>query len=115
MAFGSVAPTPMRARKAEQMLIGQEFSEDLVERASPRPPSDEVTPIDDVRSTAWYRREVVRVMAYDGLQRGLATRPAPALPSGTLGVGVRRSRASRRKPSLPSYSRWRRTKSAGSS
>jgi carbon-monoxide dehydrogenase medium subunit len=68
MAFGSVAPTPMRARQAEQMLIGQSFDEDIVERAS-QTAADEVAPIDDVRSLAWYRREIVRVMACDGLQR----------------------------------------------
>jgi len=68
MAFGSVAPTPMRTRKAERMLIGQEFREDLVARVA-QTVSVEITPIDDVRSTAWYRREAVRVLAYDGLHR----------------------------------------------
>ncbi len=68
MAFGSVAPTPMRARQAEQMLIGQAFSQDLVAQAA-QVASEEVTPIDDVRSTAWYRREAVRALACDGLHR----------------------------------------------
>jgi len=68
MAFGSVAPTPMRTCKAEQMLIGQEFSEDLVARVA-QAVSAEIAPIDDVRSSAWYRREAARVLAYDGLHR----------------------------------------------
>lgn len=66
LAFGSVAPTPMRARKAEMLLAGQVFSADLVAKVA-RVASEEVAPIDDVRSTAWYRREMVRVLAHDGL------------------------------------------------
>ena len=68
LAFGSVGPTPMRARAAEQLLSGQSWSEELVSRAA-QAASEQVTPIDDVRSEAWYRREMVRVLAYDGLQR----------------------------------------------
>jgi xanthine dehydrogenase iron-sulfur cluster and FAD-binding subunit A len=68
MAFGSVAPRPMRTRKAEQMLIGQVFSKELVDKAS-QMAADEVAPIDDVRSEAWYRREAVGVLACDGLMR----------------------------------------------
>lgn len=66
MAFGSVAPTPMRARKTEQMMIGQVFSQGLVDQVA-QAASEEITPIDDVRSTAWYRREVVRAMTCDAL------------------------------------------------
>jgi carbon-monoxide dehydrogenase medium subunit len=68
MAFGSVAPTPMRTRKAEQMLIGRVFSKEVVDKAS-QLAAGEVTPIDDVRSEAWYRRETVEVLARDGLMR----------------------------------------------
>jgi len=79
MAFGSVAPTPMRTRKAEQMLLGQAFRKQLVAEAS-QMAAAEVTPIDDVRSEAWYRREVVRALASDGLnrawQRAESARPA---------------------------------------
>ena len=68
LAFGSVGPTPMRTPKAEQLLAGQVWSEELVSRAA-QAAAEEVTPIDDVRSEAWYRRDVVRVLAYDGLHR----------------------------------------------
>jgi xanthine dehydrogenase iron-sulfur cluster and FAD-binding subunit A len=67
LAFGSVAPTPMRARKAEAMLAGQVFHSDLVAKAASTA-SEEVVPIDDVRSTAWYRRQVVKAMTHDAMQ-----------------------------------------------
>jgi len=66
LAFGSVAPTPMCARKAETLLIGQVFSADLVNRAA-EVASGEISPIDDVRSTAWYRHQVVKAITHDGL------------------------------------------------
>jgi len=66
MAFGSVAPTPMRTRQAEQMLIGQVWSEDLIERAA-ECAAEEITPIDNVRSTAWYRRAAVHAITCDAL------------------------------------------------
>lgn len=82
LAFGAVAPTPLRARKTEAVLIGQRFSEEVVTEAA-RVASEEVSPIDDVRSTAWYRRELVRVLAYDGLYRAWeqAGQPAGPLPA----------------------------------
>ncbi len=67
LAFGSVAPTPVRAPKAEALLAGQAFHSDLVAEAASMA-SEEVVPIDDVRSTAWYRRQVVKAMAQDALQ-----------------------------------------------
>ncbi|MGB9870172.1 MAG: FAD binding domain-containing protein [Anaerolineae bacterium] len=80
LAFGAVAPTPRRARKAEEVLRGQRFGAEVVAEAA-QVASEEVSPIDDVRSTAWYRRELTRVLAYDGLQRAWerASEP-PALP-----------------------------------
>ncbi len=66
MAFGSVAPTPVRTRQAEQMLIGQVWSEDLIERAAGCA-AEEITPIDDVRSTARYRRAAVNAITCDAL------------------------------------------------
>ena len=68
LAFGSVAPTPIRARQAEQLLMGEVWSEALADAAA-EAAAAEMTPIDDIRSTAAYRREVVRVMVSDGLRR----------------------------------------------
>ncbi len=67
LAFGSVAPTPMRAHRAEAMLRGQVLTPDLMADAA-RAASEEVTPIDDVRSTARYRRRIVAALALDGLR-----------------------------------------------
>ncbi len=67
LAFGSVAPTPLRAKTAETMLEGQLFSSDLAAEAG-LAAAQAISPIDDIRSTAWYRREVVKVMTQDLLQ-----------------------------------------------
>jgi xanthine dehydrogenase iron-sulfur cluster and FAD-binding subunit A len=68
LVLGSVAPTPVRAKKAEALLSGKVFTPELVAEAA-QVASQEVVPIDDVRSTAAYRREVARVLVYDGLHR----------------------------------------------
>jgi xanthine dehydrogenase iron-sulfur cluster and FAD-binding subunit A len=66
LVFGSVAPRPMRARKAEMLLKGKAFDADRVAEAA-QAAAEEVAPIDDVRSAAWYRRQVVKAMAHDAL------------------------------------------------
>jgi carbon-monoxide dehydrogenase medium subunit len=64
IAFGSVAPTVFRAAKAEAFLRGKQFSPELALEAG-EIAMDEVSPIDDVRSTAWYRRQVVKAITHD--------------------------------------------------
>jgi carbon-monoxide dehydrogenase medium subunit len=51
----------MRAKKAEALLKGQTFSEALAEEAGGEAARD-CRPISDVRSSAEYRREMVRVI-----------------------------------------------------
>jgi xanthine dehydrogenase small subunit len=57
LALGSVAPTPIRAPRTEAFLEGSVRSPDLAQRAV-ETLTDEIQPIDDVRSTAEYRRQV---------------------------------------------------------
>jgi CO/xanthine dehydrogenase FAD-binding subunit len=56
LALGSVGPIVLRARRAEAALMGQAFSAELALQAG-QIVSEEIAPIDDVRSTAWYRRK----------------------------------------------------------
>ena len=58
VAFGAVAPTPVRASLTEQALEGQRLDEATIEKAA-NIARDEVTPIDDVRASAWYRKEMI--------------------------------------------------------
>ena len=57
LALGSVAPTPIRARATEATLEGQPPTPETADRAADTLAA-ELHPIDDVRSTAEYRRLV---------------------------------------------------------
>ena len=72
VALGSVAPTPMRARRAEEMIstIAKPSASDLSEFQ--RLVSEEVSPITDHRSTEEYRRHGAGVLARRLLERCLA-------------------------------------------
>lgn len=66
IALGAVAPTPMRARRAEAALTGQRFDRERVEEAA-RIAGEEAQPITDVRATREYRRHASRVLVRDAL------------------------------------------------
>jgi CO/xanthine dehydrogenase FAD-binding subunit len=61
LALGAVAPTPLRARRAEALLEGKVLDEALADAAA-RAAADEAKPIDDVRASAWYRKELLHNM-----------------------------------------------------
>ena len=66
VVLGAVAPTPMRARRAEKMLRGEKIDKGLAEKAA-RTASDESSPIDDIRGSAEYRREMIEIVARDAI------------------------------------------------
>ena len=57
LALGSVAPTPLRAAETERVLEGAAPRETVADHAA-AVLAEEIAPIDDVRSTADYRRSV---------------------------------------------------------
>jgi xanthine dehydrogenase iron-sulfur cluster and FAD-binding subunit A len=67
ITLGAVAPTIIHASEAEEYLRGKKLSDDVISKAA------ELTmnasrPIDDVRGSASYRREMVRVITSRGLK-----------------------------------------------
>jgi carbon-monoxide dehydrogenase medium subunit len=71
IALGSVASTPIRVTEAEQALIGQKLDERIFVSAA-EAGSNAVKPISDIRSTAKYRKEMVRVLLKDALLKAAA-------------------------------------------
>ncbi len=61
IVLGAVAPTPIRARKAEAVMEDQVLTEALAEKAG-EIAAEESKPISDVRSSADYRRAMVGAM-----------------------------------------------------
>ncbi len=71
VAAGAVAPTPLRLREVEKALEGSELDADTIARAR-RLATEEVLPIDDVRSTAAYRRHIIGVFLQRGIEEVIA-------------------------------------------
>ena len=66
MALGSVAPTGIRARSAEELLSGQALAKELIAEAAMAARND-ASSIDDLRASAAYRRDVVQALATEHL------------------------------------------------
>ncbi len=73
VAYGSVAPIPMRGRGAEAQLVGRALSSDAIDECVAAARA-EITPITDVRASADYRREVAGVLLRRLLERAQRVR-----------------------------------------
>jgi carbon-monoxide dehydrogenase medium subunit len=71
VAFGAVAPTPVRARRIEAFLDGKPLSPEVIAGASALVP-DEISPITDMRATREYRLAMSEVMLRRGLESAVA-------------------------------------------
>ncbi len=71
LVMGAVAPVPLRGRKAEEILKGQVPTDELLEKAS-EACAEESNPIDDIRATAEYRKEIVKVLAKRVIKKALS-------------------------------------------
>lgn len=67
IVLGSVFIKAFRAEKAEELLRGQGVNNDLIIKAA-KIASEEIKPIDDIRSTAEYRTELAQAMTEDTLE-----------------------------------------------
>ena len=79
ITLGSVAPTIIHARQAETYLVGRVLDDETIAEAA-RLTRQAATPIDDVRGSASYRREMVRVLTSRGLRAILNSQEQSQLP-----------------------------------
>ncbi|HKI54158.1 MAG TPA: FAD binding domain-containing protein, partial [Anaerolineales bacterium] len=67
ITLGSVAPTIIHAEEAEAYLVGKQLTDETIEETA-RLTTNAAKPIDDIRGSAVYRREMVRVCTMRGLR-----------------------------------------------
>ncbi|HMS00204.1 MAG TPA: FAD binding domain-containing protein [Anaerolineales bacterium] len=67
ITLGAVAPTIIHAPEAEKYLEGKKLTDDVIAEAA-RLTMDASKPIDDIRGSAAYRKEMVRVCTMRGLK-----------------------------------------------
>lgn len=68
IVLGAVAPTPIRAKRAERLVKGKKLEEGLIQEAA-QMALEEARPISDVRASEWYRREMVKVLTVQALRK----------------------------------------------
>lgn len=82
VAFGAVAPTPVRARKIEALLNDRELQDSLIQEAKGLVPQ-EIAPITDIRASREYRIHMVEVMLERGVKAAAARLEAKGPAYGT--------------------------------
>jgi CO/xanthine dehydrogenase FAD-binding subunit len=70
IALGAVAPTPIRAKRAESILKGQKFDDKAIKKAA-QTAAEESKPIDDHRASAEYRREMVKILTRRAINQAI--------------------------------------------
>ena len=82
IALGAVAPTPVRAKRAEDLVRGVRpgnggFPAELLETAA-QAAGEEINPQTDIYGSDWYKRDVARALLKQGLAEAMAmaTRPS---------------------------------------
>jgi carbon-monoxide dehydrogenase medium subunit len=71
IVLGAVAPTPMRAYRAEEVLRGKKVAETLISESA-EAAANEARPISDVRASAAYRKEMVKVITMRAITEAMA-------------------------------------------
>jgi len=71
IALGAVAPTPIRARRAESFLFGKPVNDQLIRKAAEEAVM-ESKPITDMRASREYRLGLVKELTYRAIKQSIA-------------------------------------------
>lgn len=70
VALGAVAATPIRAPRAEEALIGNALTEEVIVKASEEA-MNSCHPISDIRASAEYRKDMIRVFTKRAIKQAM--------------------------------------------
>jgi carbon-monoxide dehydrogenase medium subunit len=71
VVVGSAAATPQEVESAEKLAVGQRLTPELI-REIAEGYAAAIDPISDLRGSAWYRTQMVRVFVRDAIQQAMA-------------------------------------------
>ncbi len=94
IALGAVAPTIIRAREAEAALVGHTLTDEAIEQCA-RLAAQAAAPIDDLRGSAAYRRDMVGVLTRRALRQVRDTSTTDWQPAALLWTDAPASRSPR--------------------
>jgi carbon-monoxide dehydrogenase medium subunit len=72
LVAGAVSELPQEIQSAEAMARGKRWTDSLIEEIAGAY-SAGIEPLSDLRGSAWYRKQIIRVMARRALQQALAS------------------------------------------
>jgi carbon-monoxide dehydrogenase medium subunit len=67
IAIGAAAGTPQRLPEVDALATGQPLTADLAEQIA-NEYAEQITPMDDLRGSAWYRRQMIRHFTREALK-----------------------------------------------
>jgi len=102
ITLGAVAPTIIHATNAEEFLQGKTLDEDVMAQTAVLT-MEAARPIDDIRASASYRREMVRVLTLRGLRSLLTNKMKDDFPQEPILLWGKSSSDSTNLPPTPSY------------
>jgi carbon-monoxide dehydrogenase medium subunit len=70
IALASVGPVPLRAKRAEGILLSGSLTEERIKEAA-KAAAEDASPITDMRASSSYRKEMVKVLTYRALLKAL--------------------------------------------
>jgi carbon-monoxide dehydrogenase medium subunit len=73
LVAGAVAETPQEIASAEGIAAGKQLTEDVIDEIADAY-SKAIEPLSDLRGSAWYRKQIIRVMARRAMHQVSATR-----------------------------------------
>jgi carbon-monoxide dehydrogenase medium subunit len=74
--MGSVGPTALRSRRAEDLIKGQSITDALIEKAA-RVSAEDAQPTTDINGSEEYKRELVQVLVTRSIKEAVSRASTP--------------------------------------